>query len=476
MPPPTTLQGPACSFSGDPEKFLEALRTTPCTPRRSVSYAQGFMPAAAQAGGEYGWDLDYGRHRPCCGVEGCIIRAAFLGRHHRRVRPAARICPASSWIGFFTDALVHDGQTQEWRRGRDRGGRSIGIPVPAYSSALELLRQPTAPGALPANLIQAQRDYFGAHTYGANRPPGRVPHRMAGRRAAAGATTKMSEMTDKSYVERTFGLQDQVVALAGGGGTIALALAEAFLEAGARVAIWSRRQETVDAALERLGSDAGRRGRLCGVQADAGQEAAVDAALEATVAALGAPTVLLNGVGGNRGKGAFNDIDVPLFEEVLRLNLVAGLVVPTKRTAAFWIARGSGGCIINVASMASYVPLSGVWAYNAAKAGVVNLTMACAKEYAAHGIRVNAIAPGVHRRQPEPAPADQGRCHRRADRARAADHRPHAVRTLRGCRGDDRCRPVPGQRGGCRLHHRRHHSHRRWLPDRQRMSYPVTTT
>lgn len=197
-----------------------------------------------------------------------------------------------------------------------------------------------------------------------------------------------------SYLERTFGLRGQVVALAGGGGTIAMALAEAFLAAGAKVAVWSRRQETVDAALEQLGTAPERRQRLCGMQADAGDEAAVDAALEATAAALGAPTVLVNGVGGNRGKGPFNDLDVAQFEEVLRLNLVAGLVVPTKRTAAYWIARRRGGCIINVASMASYVPLSGVWAYGAAKAGVVNLTMACAKEYAAHGIRVNAIAPG----------------------------------------------------------------------------------
>jgi NAD(P)-dependent dehydrogenase (short-subunit alcohol dehydrogenase family) len=78
----------------------------------------------------------------------------------------------------------------------------------------------------------------------------------------------------------------------------------------------------------------------------------------------------------------------------LRLNLVAGLLVPTKILAARWIERKVKGTIINIASMASYVPLSGVWGYDAAKAGVLNLTQAAAKELAPHGIRVNAIAPG----------------------------------------------------------------------------------
>jgi NAD(P)-dependent dehydrogenase (short-subunit alcohol dehydrogenase family) len=69
-------------------------------------------------------------------------------------------------------------------------------------------------------------------------------------------------------------------------------------------------------------------------------------------------------------------------------------MVPTKVTAKYWIDRGIEGSVINLASMASYIPLSGVWAYGAAKAGVLNLTMAAAKEFAPHKIRVNAIAPG----------------------------------------------------------------------------------
>lgn len=83
-----------------------------------------------------------------------------------------------------------------------------------------------------------------------------------------------------------------------------------------------------------------------------------------------------------------------LFETALRLNLVAGLMIPTKVVGAYWIGRKIKGSIINMTSMSSYLPLSGVWAYGAAKAGVLNLTQAAAKEFAPYGIRVNAIAPG----------------------------------------------------------------------------------
>ena len=62
--------------------------------------------------------------------------------------------------------------------------------------------------------------------------------------------------------------------------------------------------------------------------------------------------------------------------------------------ARYWIATKTSGSIINLASMAGYLPLSGVWAYSAAKSAVVNLTYATAKEFAPNGIRVNAVAPG----------------------------------------------------------------------------------
>ncbi|MFH2075305.1 MAG: SDR family oxidoreductase, partial [Pseudomonadota bacterium] len=86
--------------------------------------------------------------------------------------------------------------------------------------------------------------------------------------------------------------------------------------------------------------------------------------------------------------------DMENFRFVMKLNVEAGCFLPMKVTAKRWIEKKIPGCIINIASMASYVPLSGVWAYDAAKAAVKNLTEGAAKEFAPYGIRVNAIAPG----------------------------------------------------------------------------------
>ena len=183
---------------------------------------------------------------------------------------------------------------------------------------------------------------------------------------------------------------DCTVAISGGGATLAVGMARGLLDAGARVAVWSRRAETVDRALRTLDAPE----RTAGAVADAGSLAAVRQALARTEERLGRPGVLINAVGGNLSAGPFTEIDVDVFRRTIDLNLIAGCVVPTKVVAAYWIERGIGGSIINIASMASRRPLSRVWAYGAAKAGVTNLTEATAQEFAPHGIRVNAIAPG----------------------------------------------------------------------------------
>jgi len=228
----------------------------------------------------------------------------------------------------------------------------------------------------------------------------------------------MSEVN--RYLEQMFGLSDTVAVITGGAGAIAGALAAALLKAGAKVALWGHHQSTIDGAITRLKSEIdGVEDRLFGYEVDTGGEQAVRKAIEATEKTFGAPNLLINGVGGNRGKCAFVDQDMETFEFVLNLNLVAGLMVPTKVFAAYWIDKKIKGGIINMNSMGSYVPLSGVWAYDAAKAGVFNLTQASAKEFAPHGIRVNAIAPGFFvGKQNRALLYDEGSCEL-TDRGRA---------------------------------------------------------
>jgi NAD(P)-dependent dehydrogenase (short-subunit alcohol dehydrogenase family) len=197
-----------------------------------------------------------------------------------------------------------------------------------------------------------------------------------------------------SYLEELFSLTGQIAVIAGGAGAIGTVMADTLLRAGAKVVVLSRTEESVTAFLARYREEGELAGRAHGIAIDCGSEPQLEAAYAETANRFGTPSILINGVGGNRGKSRFVDIDIATFREVLDLNLTAGLVVPTKVFCRRWIAEKIPGSIINLTSMASYNPLSGVWAYDAAKAAALNLTVAAAAEFAPYGIRVNAIAPG----------------------------------------------------------------------------------
>jgi NAD(P)-dependent dehydrogenase (short-subunit alcohol dehydrogenase family) len=196
------------------------------------------------------------------------------------------------------------------------------------------------------------------------------------------------------YLEAMFGLSGKTAVVTGGAGAIGTVMSDALLRAGANVVVWSRTTQSIDSFKSHYQDNPDLHNRVYGIQLDTGKERAVEEAFDQSSAKFSVPEILINGVGGNKGKSPFLDLDLDQFNDILDLNLLAGLVVPTKLFCRRWIDQKIKGSIINLTSMTSYNPLSGVWAYDAAKAATLNLTMATANEFAPHGIRVNAIAPG----------------------------------------------------------------------------------
>jgi 6-phosphogluconate dehydrogenase len=151
------LSGPVPAFSGDRENFIEEIRQA-LYASKICSYAQGFQ-LMKMAAAEYGWQLDLGRIA-LIWREGCIIRAQFL----ERIKEAFDRDPELANLllaAYFREAI--DGSQEAWRRVVATAATN-GIPVPAFGSALAAYDSYRA-ARLPANLLQAQRDYFGAHTY-----------------------------------------------------------------------------------------------------------------------------------------------------------------------------------------------------------------------------------------------------------------------------------------------------------------------
>ena len=179
-----------------------------------------------------------------------------------------------------------------------------------------------------------------------------------------------------------FDLHDELVLITGGTGTIGFAFGEALLKAGARLVLWSRGKTVpIDEIVQKLEKQSHVSNRVFGYAVDVSDADSVETGLKRVVEEVGVPTVLINGAGGNKGKSSFIDADLQIFEEVIKLNLLGGLMIPTQAITKYWIENSIEGSIINVASAASFLPLSGVWGYDAAKSAVLNLTKGAAKEF-----------------------------------------------------------------------------------------------
>jgi 6-phosphogluconate dehydrogenase len=163
------LKGPKFQFSGDRDAFQEDIRQA-LLASKIVSYAQGFM-LLREAAHEYHWNLNYG------GIAlvwraGCIIRSAFLGKIKAAFDQNSDL--GNLLLDPYFTAVIERCQNS-WRRVVARAVEN-GVPVPAFTTALAFYDGYRSQ-RLPANLLQAQRDYFGAHTYErTDRPRGQFFH------------------------------------------------------------------------------------------------------------------------------------------------------------------------------------------------------------------------------------------------------------------------------------------------------------
>ncbi len=172
--------------------------------------------------------------------------------------------------------------------------------------------------------------------------------------------------------------------VAGGTSGINLAIAHAFAAEGARVAVMSRKQDKVDAAVAALGPGA------IGFPADVRDYESVAGALAAAARAHGAPSIIVSGAAGNFIAPAAA-MSANAFKKVVDIDLIGTFNV---LRAAYEIAAKPGASMINISAPQSSAPFFGQAHVCAAKAGIDMLTRVLALEWGGAGVRVNAIVPG----------------------------------------------------------------------------------
>lgn len=193
-------------------------------------------------------------------------------------------------------------------------------------------------------------------------------------------------------------MQGKVAVITGGNGTLGSAFAKGLAEAGATVFILGRNaKKSADKVAEfsQMGIS------ILAIACDVLDENSVQNAVKEVIHKAGRVDILVNAAGGNMSGAivmphqTIFDLSIDEFRKVTDLNLL-GTVIPTIAFARPMVARGSG-CIVNISSMTSTLPMTRVVGYSAAKAAVDNFTRWLAIEMTSkygNGIRVNAIAPG----------------------------------------------------------------------------------
>lgn len=201
----------------------------------------------------------------------------------------------------------------------------------------------------------------------------------------------------EKYLTDLFGLTGKTAVVVGGTGVLCGAMAHGLWRAGANVVLVGRNK---DKATAHFTAWAASDDRARFVRADVSRKAEVEAIVPAVEELFGGIDIWINGAGINSAT-PYLEISEEEFQNIVDANLKS-VHFGCQAVGEYWIGRGRSGAIINLSSMSALRPLSRVFTYSLTKAAVLNLTENLAREWAPHGIRVNALCPGFF-------PAEQNR-------------------------------------------------------------------
>lgn len=202
----------------------------------------------------------------------------------------------------------------------------------------------------------------------------------------------MNTPAEGGLVSVDFRVQDKVAIVTGGSKGICRAIALTLAEHGADVTIVARGEEALadtKAAIEALGR------RCVAISANMADEDEWPRIIDETIGAFGGIDIVVNGAAATSGFKPIDQVDSKRWDMVMRVNLKApwqlsSLALPSMQS------RG-GGSVIHITSNDGLRPTDNMGAYSVSKGALLSLTQLCAKEWAAHGVRVNCIAPGLVR-------------------------------------------------------------------------------
>jgi dehydrogenase/reductase SDR family member 4 len=186
-------------------------------------------------------------------------------------------------------------------------------------------------------------------------------------------------------------LTGKVAIVTGGGRGIGKAITKRLAEAGAGVAIASRKVENLAATAEEFSS---LPGKIVPIACHVGRLTELENLVSETEKQLGPVDILVNNSATNIGQGPALEVTDDMFAKMFEINVMSALRL-IRLTAPKMIARKSGGSIVNIASIAGMRPQPGGLLYSSTKAALIMMTRNWAMEFGRHYIRVNAIAPGL---------------------------------------------------------------------------------